>query len=139
MLLRAILRLRSVLRNAAAARRLHPNPLDTCHVRHVELADDLGRNRLVVLGLRLLDLLLQFGETFGAILRLVGLDERLGILLDLLRKRGRGLAHDGERGCIYMEPEVRVCQDEDQTSRRQHTHFLSKSPHWTADQPPRVS
>lgn len=104
MLLRTALGLARRLRYARTARRVDVDPLDAGHVGHLELAQDVGRHGLVVLGLGRLDVLLQLGEAVGPVLGLVGVNERLGVVLDLFGERGRRLADDGERRRVDEEP-----------------------------------
>lgn len=73
------------------------DPVNLRHVRHTELANHLGRDRLVVLLLRVLDPLREGRETFGAKAS-DGFGDAVGdFLLDLVGKRGRGLTDDGDR------------------------------------------
>lgn len=95
---------RIVVRDAVGPGGLDLDPLDTLDVGNGELADDLVRHGHIVLRLRFFDLFLQLGESFRAVVLLVVLDQRLGVLLDLVCERRRRLADHRQRRRVHEEP-----------------------------------
>lgn len=103
MLLHLVLE-RLVLGNAVAPRALDLDPLDSLDVRHLELGDELGRDGLIVVGLSLLNLLCELGESVGSVMLDGGGNASLLLLLELVGEGRGGLSEDLNRRGGGEEP-----------------------------------
>lgn len=93
-----------LLRNTSTSARLDLDPVDAVHVGNFEVSENLRRDGLVVLGLRILNLLSEFSETFFSVLLDVGVDDGFGIVANLFGEGRRGLSDDRQRWGIDVEP-----------------------------------